>query len=303
MRGFLSALGLLVVGSVMFTSCLNSEPPNNEFEEQWKKDTTAIGVHVRSNGIPALKDASGIYFNITQFGSGFPPKSSNEVRFEYKLSVIGNTSTVDESDGPFLTDMEDLIPGMQVGLSLLTPGSKAVIYIPSGYAYGNSNLPGIPANSNLRFEVEFISVTKLTSEANQLAADTVALDTYLETNEVENVIKDTTGLRYVIAQEGIGPTANLYNKVKLNYTGKVLTTGATFFTGSNAPTAAFDSRVINYIYAFQAGLTKMNAGTKATLYVPSVLGFGNQSVTGAGGVSIPANSNLLYEIELVEIVD
>lgn len=125
----------------------------------------------------------------------------------------------------------------------------------------------------------------------------------METNEVENVIKDTTGLRYVIAQEGIGPTANLYNKVKLNYTGKVLTTGATFFTGSNAPTAAFDSRVINYIYAFQAGLTKMNAGTKATLYVPSVLGFGNQSVTGAGGVSIPANSNLLYEIELVEIVD
>lgn len=301
MRGFLSALGLLLVGSILFTSCLNSEPPNNEFEQQWIKDTTAIGTYVRVNGIPALKDASGIYFNILEAGSGFPPKASSEVRFEYELSIIGSTSTVDESDGVFLADMEDLIPGMQVGLSLLTPGSKAVIYIPSGYAYGSSNLPGIPANSNLRFEVEFISVTKLTSEANQLAADTVALDQYLETNEIENVVKDTTGLRYVITQEGTGPTATLYNKVKLNYTGKVLTTGNTFFTGSNGPTTTFDSRVINYIYAFQAGLTKMKAGTKATLYVPSVLGFGNQSVTGAGGVTIPANSNLLYEIELVEI--
>lgn len=303
MRGFLSALGLLVVASVLFTSCLNSEPPNNEFEEQWKRDTTAIGAHVRSNGIPALKDASGIYFNITQFGSGFPPKSSSEVRFEYVLSIVGSSSTVDESEGPYLSDMEDLIPGMQIGLSLMTPGTKAVIFIPSGYAYGSSNLPGIPANSNLRFEVELISVTRTTAEANQLKADTLALDQYLETNEVEGVVKDDTGLRYVITEEGTGPNATLYNKVKLNYSGSVLTTGATFFNGSNGPSISFDSRVINYIYAFQAGLTKMKAGTKATLYVPSVLGFGNQPVTGAGGVSIPANSNLIYEIELVEIVE
>lgn len=109
MRGFLSALGLLLVGSILFTSCLNSEPPNNEFEQQWIKDTTAIGTYVRVNGIPALKDASGIYFNILEAGSGFP-KASSEVRFEYELSIIGSTSTVDESDGVFLADMEDLIP-------------------------------------------------------------------------------------------------------------------------------------------------------------------------------------------------
>lgn len=303
MRGFLSAMGLLVVGSVLLTSCLDSETPNNEFEEQWKQDTTAIGIYIRNEGIPAFKDASGIYFNILQQGSGFPPKSSSEVRFEYTLSIIGSTSTVDESDGPYLADMQDLIPGMQVGLSLLPPGSKAVIFIPSGYAYGSSNLPGIPANSNLRFEVELISVTIPTSERNQLGADTVALDQHIATNAIENVVNDTTGLRYVITEEGEGPAATLYNKVKLNYTGKVLTTGATFFSGTNGPSAIFDSRVINYIYGFQAGLTKMKAGTKATFYVPSVLGFGNQSVTGAGGVTIPANSNLLYEIELVEIVE
>ena len=250
MRGFLSALALLVVGSVLFTSCLNSEPPNNEFEEQWKVDTTVIGAYVRTNGIPARKDASGVYFNITESGSGFPPKAGSEVRFEYSLSVIGSTSTVDESDGPYLADMRDLILGMQVGLSLLTPGSKAVIFIPSGYAYGSSNLPGIPANSNLKFEVELISVTKLTAEANQLKADTLALDQYLETNEIENVVKDTTGLRYVITQEGTGPTATLYDKVKISYTGKILTTGTSFFTGTNGTTTVFDSRVINYIYSF-----------------------------------------------------
>ncbi len=302
MRGFLSVLGFLVVGSIMFTSCLNSEPVVNEFAEQWKMDTTNIGIYVRTNNLPARKDVSGVYFNITEPGFGFPPKISSEVRFGYKLSVMGSSSIIDE-DADATSKLEDLVPGMQVGLSLMTPGSKAIIYVPSGYAYGATNLPGIPSNSNLKFEVELISVTVTPAELTQLAADTVALDQYLVTNEVENVIKDTTGLRYVITVPGSGPTATLYDKVRLTYTGKVLTTGATFFTGGNGPTEIFDSRVINYIYAFQAALTKMKPGTRATLYVPSVLGFGNQAATGAGGVIIPANSNLIYEIELVEIVE
>ncbi|MBX2916005.1 MAG: FKBP-type peptidyl-prolyl cis-trans isomerase [Cyclobacteriaceae bacterium] len=301
MRGVLSLLGLVVVVSVIFTSCLNNEAGVNEFEEQWRKDTTAIGIHIRTNGIQALKDVTGVYFEIVQQGAGFPPKASSQVRFGYKVSVLGNTSVVDQSTET-LQSMQELVPGVQVGLSLLTPGSKAILYIPSGYAYGGANLPGIPSNSNLKFEVELKSVTKTAAEASQLGADTVALDQHLTTNAIENVVKDPSGLRYVITQAGAGPNATLYNKVKLNYTGKILSSGTVFFTGNNAPSPTFDSRVINYIYAFQAGLTKMNAGTKATLYVPSVLGFGNQSVTGAGGVNIPANSNLLYEIELVEIV-
>ena len=302
MRGFLSVLGFLVVGSILFASCLNSEPYVDEFAEQWKMDTTTIGIYVRTNNLPVRKDVSGVYFNITQPGFGFPPKISSEVRFGYKLSVIGSSSIIDE-DNDATAELEDLVPGMQVGLSLMTPGSKAIIYVPSGYGYGGTNLPGIPSNSNLKFEVELISVTVKPAELTQLAADTVALDQYLETNEIENVIKDTTGLRYVITTPGTGTTATLYDKVRLNYTGKVLTTGATFFSGSNGPTEIFSSRVINYIYAFQAGLTKMKPGTKATLYVPSVLGFGNQAATGAGGLIIPANSNLIYEIELVEIIE
>ena len=293
---------MLIVVSVIFTSCLNNDVGVNEFEEQWRKDTTAIGIHIRTNGIQALKDVTGVYFEVVQQGTGFPPKASSQVRFGYKVSVLGNTSIVDQSNET-LQSMQELVPGVQVGLSLLTPGSKAILYIPSGYAYGGANLPGIPSNSNLKFEVELKSVTKTTTEASQLGADTVALDQHLATNAIENVVKDPSGLRYVITLAGSGSNATLYNKVKLNYTGKILSSGTIFFTGSNAPSPTFDSRVINYIYAFQAGLTKMNAGTKATLYVPSVLGFGNQTVTGAGGVTIPANSNLFYEIELVEIVE
>jgi peptidyl-prolyl cis-trans isomerase A (cyclophilin A) len=50
------------------------------------------------------------------------------------------------------------------------------------------------------------------------------------------------------------------------------------------------------IPGFLEGLEKMNLGDKALLFIPSNLGYGAQ---GAGGV-IPPNSNLIFELELLE---
>ncbi|MCU0369158.1 MAG: FKBP-type peptidyl-prolyl cis-trans isomerase [Cyclobacteriaceae bacterium] len=58
--------------------------------------------------------------------------------------------------------------------------------------------------------------------------------------------------------------------------------------------------MINYLYAFQVGLPKLPEGSKATLYIPSGLGFGTDALT-SGGITVPANSNLIYEVELVKV--
>ncbi|MCL9807621.1 peptidylprolyl isomerase [Flavobacterium amniphilum] len=50
------------------------------------------------------------------------------------------------------------------------------------------------------------------------------------------------------------------------------------------------------IPGFLEGLEKMNLGDKALLFIPSNLGYGPQ---GAGGV-IPPNTNLIFELELLE---
>jgi FKBP-type peptidyl-prolyl cis-trans isomerase len=65
---------------------------------------------------------------------------------------------------------------------------------------------------------------------------------------------------------------------------------------------AFDSRVANYIWAFQLGLQQMKKGGKATLYVPSRLAFGSAAFT-IGNVDVPANSNLIFELELVDVFE
>ena len=50
------------------------------------------------------------------------------------------------------------------------------------------------------------------------------------------------------------------------------------------------------IPGFEEGLSKMNIGDKAVLFIPSNLGYG---VNGAGNV-IPPNANIIFEVELVE---
>jgi len=295
---FLSFLIPILILVTVFTSCLDKDSgPTLSVEEQWALDTTAIGNYLRTNNIPALKDASGVRFVIESLGTGFPPKFTSTVKVSYVGRFLSEVIFDQGTNSTF--DVRGLIPGFQIGLTLMPEGTKAKIYIPSGYAYGNRVENGIPANSNLIFEIELIEVVTSELEKNQLGADTVAIDTYLENNSI-NAIKDKSGLRYVITEEGLGPKPGLYDKVKLKYTGKLLTNGTVFFSGTNGPTTTFDSRVINYIYAFQAGVTKLPVGSKATFYVPSGLGFGNQAVSNATA-NIPANSNLIFEMEVQEI--
>jgi FKBP-type peptidyl-prolyl cis-trans isomerase len=297
---FLSFFIPVLILVTVFTSCQDKDSgPTLSLEEQWAVDTTAIGKYLRTNNIPALKDASGVSFVIESVGTGFPPKLTSTVKVSYVGRLLSEVIFDQGTNSTF--EMKGLIPGFQIGLALMPEGTKAKIYIPSGYAYGNRALNDIPANANLIFEIELIEVVTSELEKNQLGADTVAIDTYLENNSI-NAIKDKSGLRYVITEEGLGPKPGLYDKVKLKYTGKLLTNGTVFFSGTNGPSTTFDSRVINYIYAFQAGVTNLPVGSKATFYVPSGLGFGNQAVSNST-VSIPANSNLIFDMEVQEIIE
>ena len=49
-----------------------------------------------------------------------------------------------------------LIAGFKEGLRLLDVGDKAIIYLPYYLAYGETESRGIPAKSNLIFEVEIV---------------------------------------------------------------------------------------------------------------------------------------------------
>ncbi|MFK7799673.1 MAG: FKBP-type peptidyl-prolyl cis-trans isomerase [Aureispira sp.] len=123
--------------------------------------------------------------------------------------------------------------------------------------------------------------------------DEVALiERYIETNNLD-AKEGPEGLYYVIEREGTGiQAAGVYSEVSVNYVGRLINGTEFDRSGSTAFTTTLD-RVIK---GWQYGIPFFKVGGSGKLIIPSALGYGTR---GAG--SIPANSVLVFDIELVDV--
>ena len=98
--------------------------------------------------------------------------------------------------------------------------------------------------------------------------------------------------------EGDGKEANDYNKVVVNYTGKL--EDGSIFDSSLSPGKepfTFTLGVGSVIKGWDMGVKGMKVGGKRKLTIPPVLGYGDR---GAGNV-IPPEATLIFEVELIEV--
>lgn len=285
------SLGLIFVA----TSCLDTNIDVSAIE-QLNKDIASIDNYLTSNSINAIKDASGIRIVIHHMGTdGLPPNSENNLKVNYTGKLLSNGSVFDS--GTVTNKLSSYIVGWQIGLAMLPAGSEATLYIPSGYAYGPAGTSSIPSNANLVFEVEVESVSLTPQQQTRLNNDIAAIDSYLATNQIE-AVEHESGVRYVITEQGSGTVLpELYDQVKINFKGKLLSDGTVFIDQLVEPRADFSSRVINFPHGALIGLQLMKEGDKATFYVPSTLAYGTRSYT-----NLPANSIVIFEVHLMEIL-
>lgn len=111
------------------------------------------------------------------------------------------------------------------------------------------------------------------------------------------VITTASGLQYEDLVTGSGQAAKAGDTVSVHYTGWL--TDGTEFDSSVGRGQPFEFRLGTggVIKGWDEGVEGMLVGGKRRLTIPSELAYGNQSV---GGV-IPANSTLIFEVELLGI--
>ena len=119
----------------------------------------------------------------------------------------------------------------------------------------------------------------------------------LEKNKTAEGVKTTaSGLQYIVIKEGDGPMPKKEDNVKCHYTGTLMATGEKFDSSVDRGQPA-EFPVGGVIAGWTEALQMMKVGSKYKLFIAPELAYGP-----AGRPGIPANSALVFEVELLEIV-
>lgn len=170
-RKYLHYFILALLVGVTVSSCLDSndeeyqqylaevEAHNQKVYEQYLNDSTLIAEYLLTNDSVAYFDSLyGIFYNILDSGTVYHPDLNSLVTVQYKGMLLDSTvfdQTEEDETAQFF--LANLIPGWQIGLQKIGSGGKIILYLPSVYGYGETELTSVPANSVLIFDVDLVS--------------------------------------------------------------------------------------------------------------------------------------------------
>ena len=286
------------------------------------EEPVKIQAYIAKNKITVAPSDSGVYVITQNAGSGRGIVKGDFVKINL---VVSNTegkkifSTLDQNKPisfeygkPFDTR------GFDVAISKMKKGSKATVLVPSSMGFGpqgKKDMSGqdiISPYSPVVYDIEVLDLkTKAENEKaakeDELAKKKVAAEGQAkEPLIIQQYIKDNkitakptaSGLYYIEKVAGKGPKAKAGNKVKVHYTLK-LTNGKVLESSLDKKPATpyeFPLGQGQVIPGWDEGIALMSAGGKATLIIPSKLGYGAQ-----GSGNIPGYTPLVFDVELVSI--
>ncbi|NQZ75865.1 MAG: FKBP-type peptidyl-prolyl cis-trans isomerase [Ekhidna sp.] len=283
-------------------------------------------------GAKTMTTENGTVVNYIRKGDGSAPVDSliSMLRLEYTTEE-GELMMDSEEPIPLKIDPNTEADQGELFsvLTLLKTGDSVHFELPAQELFEKTfrapRPDSIAADSKIQFRIAFVE--QLTEEgyyemvanraeaaaAKQIIIDNEILDKYLSDNGI-TAEKTESGLRYVIKDQGNGTLPQNGDTVLVDYLGKVL--DGAYFDTSNEELAKEnglfnEQRKIQIGYnpfqvilgrggvikGWEEGLLFVPEGGKATLYIPSTLGYGSR---GSGPIIKP-NSILEFDVEVVEI--
>jgi peptidylprolyl isomerase len=182
--------------------------------------------------------------------------------------------------------INQVIEGWDMGLQYMQKGSKIRLIIPPKLAYGKTGFKNmVPPNATIYLDLELVDLIPPEPVAKW---DTTG----------KSVIETASGLKYVIFDEGQGDLIESENLVVVNYSGYFLNGELFDSSVKRFEPIRFPVGVGAVIDGWDEGLQLMRKGSKFQLMVPSYLGYGEKGAPP----QIPANSDLIFDIEVIDVV-
>jgi FKBP-type peptidyl-prolyl cis-trans isomerase len=120
-----------------------------------------INRYLTEKNITAIKDISGVYYQIITAGNNNFPTIDSEITIAYTGRFLSGTVFETRTNAnPLTSKLSELIEGWQFVLPKIGVGGKMKIIVPSRYAYGSSGIKNsiIGPDMILEFDIELIAI-------------------------------------------------------------------------------------------------------------------------------------------------
>lgn len=146
---------LLAITLIIFTSCSKNDIQTIDYVTKNEQEITD---YITTKNLTATRTNSGLYYVITEEGTGAQPAASSNVTVAYKGSFINGQVFDQSTEAGYTTSLQNVIQGWTEGITYFKEGGKGLLLIPAHLGYGNYNYSTIPGGSVLIFEIHLISV-------------------------------------------------------------------------------------------------------------------------------------------------
>lgn len=262
--------------------------------------------YVEENFQGVKPDNSGIYMVTLEAGKGRCPQKGEKVELDFSASLLNGQFVGSTFDSPdkfsFVLGQGFAIEGWEKVVPQIHLGERVKVVIPYEMAYGEHSVGSIPPYSNIVYEIKLLKITskeELRKEAEKALASLKvesekAFADYVKTNSI--VDHTPSGLYYAKKTVTDGAMPQKGQKVRIKFVASYL--DGTILGNSNDLGESFelvygDGSVLK---GLEEGIGMMHQGEKARFVLPYTLAYGEQPY-GA----VPGCSNLVFDIELVEV--
>lgn len=241
---------------------------------------------------------------------GRKPKEGEVMTYHFVLQNYKDSTLIDtQKMGQPMKRPLQLPPfkgSFEEGLQMMAKGDSATFLVSTDSLIAVGALQPMPElfpkGSDLKITVKMLEIQTMAefqkgmeaAREQQKGTDDRAIAAYLTKNNLK-AQKTEGGVYVVTTRPGTGPGVTPGDSVRVLYIGKLL--DGKVFDQNVKDGLSYPAGQGFLIPGWEEGVMKMKQGEKATVLIPSYLGYGEQGSPGA----IPPNSVLVFDLDLISV--
>ena len=265
-----------------------------------------LAAYIEKENIKETPVESGIYIIPLEKGKGRCPVKGEKVEIDFSASLlngqqVGSTYDMDEKFS-FVVGDNFVIPGWEVILPKMHLGERVKAIVPCEMAYGEHQVGNVPAYSNMVYDIKLLKITTKEELIKQAEEDMKALKAkseqafwdYIKANDITNYTK--TGLFFAKADTTSGARIEEGQTARIKFDAYYL--DGTPLGSSDQLGGSYELKYGEHsvLMGLEEAIGLLRVGEKGRFVLPYNLAYGENPYG-----NIPAYSNLVFDVELLEI--